>query len=64
MLAATADQAGVGFVDVEKATRGHDICGERPWIQGDATELPGAMAYHPRAGEQRAVARLVLAALG
>jgi hypothetical protein len=63
VVAAAAERAGVGFVDAEAATRGHDICAADPWIQGSSNERPGAMAYHPRADGQRAVAKLVLAAV-
>jgi len=51
------------FVDAFAATRGHDVCSARPWINGQVTEVNRALAYHPFAAEQAAVARLVIAAL-
>ena len=64
-LRQAADSAGVRYVDVLGASAGHDICaGDRAWVNGGTT-LPGvATGYHPFARGQRAVADLVLAALG
>jgi lysophospholipase L1-like esterase len=62
-LHAAARRTGVGFVDVWRASIGHDICSDTPWING-ATTVPGqAAAFHPFGVEQQAVARLVLGAL-
>ena len=63
-LRRAADTAGVGYVDVLKASEGHDICaGDQAWVNG-GTILPGvATVYHPLERGQRAVADLVLAAL-
>lgn len=60
---AAAREAGVAFVDVRAVSRGHDICSDDPWIQGVETDPEAALAYHPRAAEQQAVAELVLDAL-
>ena len=64
---AAAVEAGArradGYVDAFTATRGHDICSAHPWINGPTTDVNRALAYHPFAAEQAAVARLVLATL-
>ena len=62
-LRRAADQAGAEFVDVYAATRGHDICAEEPWVNGIVTDQRRALAFHPFAEEQQAVADLVLEAL-
>jgi lysophospholipase L1-like esterase len=62
-LRAAARRGGARYVDVWRASLGHDVCAAAPWING-ATTLPGrAAAYHPFGVEQQAVARLVEAAL-
>ena len=48
------------YVDVWGPSEGHDICGDEPWINGRVTSAERALAYHPLAVEQRAVADLVL----
>jgi lysophospholipase L1-like esterase len=50
------------YVDLWRASAGHDICSADPWING--LSGPGAAPFHPFAVEQVAVARLVAAALG
>ena len=45
------------------ASAGHDICADDPWINGQATDPNRALAFHPFAAEQKAVAQLVLDAL-
>ena len=50
------------YVDVWRASAGHDVCAAEPWING--INGPGAAAFHPFAVEQAAVARLVTAAVG
>ena len=52
------------YIDVFKASAGHDICARDPWINGQGTDPARALAFHPFAVEQKAVARLVLAAIG
>ena len=49
------------YVDVWRASAGHDICASDPWING--LNGPGAAPFHPFAAEQAAVARLVAAAV-
>ena len=51
------------YVNVFRHSAGHDICSAHPWINGSLTDTSRALAYHPFAAEQAAVARLVLAAL-
>lgn len=60
VLEQAAEQGNAEYVDVYAATRGHDICSREPWIQGSKDKLGVALAYHPRAEEQRAVADLLL----
>ncbi len=57
---AAAEKADVEFVDLWAPSAGHDICAEDPWINGRTTSPAVALAYHPLAVEQRAVADLVL----
>ncbi len=55
-----AKQTGAEFVDLYAASDGHDICSDDPWVNGRKTEPGTALAYHPLAVEQQAVADLVL----
>jgi lysophospholipase L1-like esterase len=57
---AAADATGVSSVDVYAASRGHDVCSDEPWVNGIATDPGRALALHPFAVEQRAVAELIL----
>ena len=44
-----------------KASAGHDICaGADAWVNGINTDLTRAVAFHPFAEEQQAVADLIL----
>jgi lysophospholipase L1-like esterase len=56
-LAAAA--SGATYVDVWKASQGHDICSADPWINGSVDQQGKALRYHPFAAEQVAVAKLV-----
>ena len=58
-MAAAADEAGVLYAATRPATRGHDICGEEPWVNGAARDRSRALEYHPFAEGQRAVADVV-----
>ena len=51
------------YVDVFRASEGHDICSGDPWINGRDSKFGQALAFHPFAAEQAAVAKLVLAKL-
>ena len=48
------------YVDVFRASAGHDICADDPWINGRNSDFGKALAFHPFAAEQQAVAELVL----
>lgn len=58
-----AERAGVTYVDVAGPTADHDICADDPWVNGAVTDQQRALAFHPFAAEQEAVARAVLAAV-
>lgn len=58
-----AEETGVDFLDVDAATRGHDICAEDPWVNGIVSDQRRALAFHPFAEGQQAVAELVLDAV-
>ena len=51
------------YVDVWRASRGHDICSADPWVNGQFTDPARAQNFHPFANEQAAVADLVLDAI-
>lgn len=55
-----ARDAGVRFVDVYAASKGHDICAKEPWVNGTTTVPGGAAGLHPFPVEQEAVAELLL----
>lgn len=55
-LAGAADRAGVDFVDVYPASKGHDICSDEPWVNGRRHTKGQGAAYHPTPAEQEAVA--------
>ncbi|CAI9411739.1 SGNH/GDSL hydrolase family protein [Nocardioides sp. T2.26MG-1] len=57
---AGATDAGAEYVDLWGISAGHDICADDPWINGRVTSARTALAYHPLAVEQRAVAKAVL----
>lgn len=63
-LAEVARRTGTTYVDVWTASQGHDICSDKPWVNGAVADERRAAAYHPFAAEQAAVADLVLRALG
>ncbi|PRY62588.1 GDSL-like lipase/acylhydrolase family protein [Knoellia remsis] len=50
----------VEYVDVWKASQGHDICSGDPWVNGQVTDITRAQNYHPFANEQRAIADLLI----
>lgn len=60
---AAAERAGVTYVDIARATADHDICATDPWVNGAVTDQRRALAFHPFAAEQAAVAEAVLAAV-
>jgi lysophospholipase L1-like esterase len=58
-LIGAAEDAGVGWVDVYEASRGHDICSETPWVNGVTTDWTRANELHPFPEEQAAVAQMI-----
>lgn len=58
-----AGETEAEYVDLWDPSAGHDICGDEPWINGRVTSADRALAYHPLAVEQQAVAELVLDSL-
>jgi lysophospholipase L1-like esterase len=62
-LRAAARHTDTAFVDVWRASIGHDICSATPWVNGASTQPNRAAAFHPFGVEQQAVAKLVRAAL-
>ena len=64
-LRTAARKAEADFIDLVKVSKGHDICaGSDAWVNGVNTDLMRALAFHPFAQEQQAVADLVLQKLG
>ncbi len=63
-LRLAARRAGVSYVDMDAASRGHDVCAPRPWVNGSVTDRSRALAYHPFLAGMRADAREVLRVLG
>ncbi len=55
-----AQAADVAYVDTFALSRGHDICADDPWVNGRVNDPERALAYHPFAAEQEAVADEVL----
>ncbi|GAB2866126.1 SGNH/GDSL hydrolase family protein [Nocardioides pacificus] len=55
-----AEDAGVDHVDAWEASEDRDICADEPWIAGAQTDPARALAFHPYAEHQRAVADLIL----
>lgn len=51
-----AEAADVEYVDTFALTRDHDICADDPWINGQENDPEEALAFHPFAEEQQAVA--------
>jgi hypothetical protein len=63
LLRAQAERRGFDFVDLQRPSRGHDICSAKPWVNGAAVADDGTIPFHPFGVEQQAVARLVTALL-
>lgn len=59
-----AAASGSAYVDVWKATEGHDVCSEDPWINGRVTQRGKAASFHPFAAQHRAVAKTIVSMLG
>jgi hypothetical protein len=55
--------AGAEYINLYRASKGHDICSDEPWVAGIRGDQWRAMGLHPYPAEQRAVAKLILAKL-
>jgi lysophospholipase L1-like esterase len=55
-LRGAADRAGVEFLDMYAASRGHDVCSRAAYVQGARTDRSRALAFHPLPRGMRAVA--------
>lgn len=59
-LASAARQAGIDYVSMRAASRGHDACaGRRAWTNGATPTGSTGIAFHPRPAGMRAVADAV-----
>jgi lysophospholipase L1-like esterase len=60
-LRTAAKKGKAAFIDMVKVSKGHDICaGQDAWVNGVNTDLMRALAFHPFAEEQQAVADLIM----
>lgn len=59
-LAGAADRTGSEYVDMHARSQQHAICADDPWVNGARTQRGAALAYHPYAEGQQAVADAVL----
>jgi len=62
-LRGAARVADARFLDVRALSRGHEICSADPWVNGNRTDPQRALAFHPFAVEQQAVADAVVGLL-
>jgi lysophospholipase L1-like esterase len=63
-LRAAAEAGDATFIDLVPASQGHDICaGPDAWVNGMNSDMSRAVAFHPFAVEQQAVAELIQAEL-
>lgn len=62
-LARAAERTHTTYVDVWRASAGHDICSAEPWVNGQNGVDGGAIPFHPLPAGQRAVADLVVDAV-
>ena len=58
-LEAAARTAGVAFLDLATATRGHDVCSDDPWINGAQPGPDGSRPLHPRRVVHELAARML-----
>jgi lysophospholipase L1-like esterase len=59
-LRRAASAADARFLDVYALSRGHEVCSADPWVNGGRTDPQRALAFHPFAAEQQAIADGVL----
>jgi lysophospholipase L1-like esterase len=62
-LAEAAETAGVEYLDMYSVSEGHEVCSDDPWVNGRFTQQQAALAFHPFAEGQQAVADELLALL-
>ncbi len=62
-LARAARRADVTFLDTYALSKGHEICADDPWVNGRRTDQSRALAFHPFAAGQQAVAEALAAEL-
>jgi len=55
-----ARKGGAEYVDAYALSEGHDVCSDDPWIAGKETVEGQALAFHPFAAHQEAVAQEIL----
>jgi len=55
-LARAARRADATFLDTYEVSAGHEICSDDPWVNGRRTEQSRALAFHPFAEGQQAIA--------
>ena len=63
-LRRAARDTGVPFVDMYELAEGHEICSDEPWVNGIDTYQERALAFHPFAEGQEAVADALLELVG
>ena len=59
-LQAAARSAGAEYLDMHAASTGHEVCSSDPWVNGSTTDESAALAFHPFAAGQEAVAEQVM----
>jgi lysophospholipase L1-like esterase len=59
-LQSAARRAGAAYVDLHALSEGHEICSDDPWVNGRETDQSRALAFHPYAEGQQAVADAVV----
>ncbi len=63
-LERAADRTDTTYVDVWRASEGHDICADEPWVNGQNGVQGGAIPFHPLPAGQQAIADLVVDEVG
>ena len=59
-LERAAERTDTTYVDVWRASAGHDVCADEPWVNGQTGVPGGAIPFHPLPAGQEAVAELVV----
>ena len=55
-LREAAEGSGAEFLDMRALSEGHEVCSAEPWVNGMNTDQSRALAFHPFAEGQEAVA--------